>query len=162
MNIKSIFKNKKFRYGSVSVIFTAVILVLLVVINVVFSFLASNFHWYADMTEEKLYTLSDTSKMLLDEVLKPDPETGRAVYEYKLSIVFLQEKDKIVDASTPEGKMLRQIHELALDYAGSYPDKIEIRYVDLYAHPGLLAKYIKSGATLTPADANVPPTATAD
>lgn len=62
----SFFKNKKFRYGAASIVFTAVVLALIITINVVFSLFASNEHWYVDMTSDKLFTLSDTSKMLLD------------------------------------------------------------------------------------------------
>ena len=149
MKIKDFFKNKKFRYGSMSVVITAVILVLIVVLNAVFSLLASHFHWYVDTTEEKLYTVSETSKTLLDEIFLPN-ESGRAAFEGQLTITFLQEKDRIEEASTDEGIRLRQVHELALDYAGDYPDKIKIDYVDMYTRPGALTKYKSKGVTFYP------------
>ena len=76
------YSNKKLRYGSVSVAFTAAFIAAVIALNVVFSALASKYLWYIDMTAETLYTLSDECVELLDDIDAPvkilfcdDPDT---------------------------------------------------------------------------------------
>lgn len=149
MKIREIFGNKKFRYGSVSVAFTAVIIVLVIVINAAVTGLASKYHWYVDTSSEQMYTLSDTSIMLLDEIFLPQ-NGEKPVFDGKVSMIFLTEKDRILSDKSTEGGYLNQVHELALSYAGKYPDKIELRYVDMYTSPGALANYKSKGVNLLP------------
>ncbi|MBQ9467897.1 MAG: Gldg family protein [Clostridia bacterium] len=149
MKIKELFRNKKFRYGGASVVFTALVITLIIVINAAVTGLASGYHWYVDTTEKQLYTLSDTSVMLLDEVFLP--QNGEApVFAGKMSIIFLTEKDKILSGDSTEAEYLKQVHELALTYAARYPEHIELRYVDMYTSPGALADYKSKGVSLTP------------
>ena len=140
--MKNLFKNKKWKYGSASVIFTAAVIALIVIINAVFTLLASNYHWYIDMTEERLYTVSDTSKELI----------GNLNFDGKLSMIFLQKKDKIEDAANryTGDAYLKQIHELALDYAAEFPDLIELKYVDMYTEPGKLKTYTDQKLSMSP------------
>ena len=56
----SIFKSRKFKYGSAAIGLTAAFIAVIVAINVMFSALATNFKWYIDMTTEGLYTISDS------------------------------------------------------------------------------------------------------
>lgn len=142
MKFTNALKNKKFRYGAASVVFTAVILALIVMLNAVFTLLASNFHWYVDMTEEQLFSVSDTSRKLLEEL----------EFDGKLSMIFLQEKDKIEDSTyTYQGdEYLWQIHELALDYAAKFPELIELKYVDMYTDPGKLKTYTDQNMSMNP------------
>ena len=60
MKLNKLTKDKRFRYGSVSVVFTAVLVALIIVVNAVFSLIANNFHLYVDMTSVQLYSLSDS------------------------------------------------------------------------------------------------------
>jgi hypothetical protein len=64
---KSIFNNRKFKHGSVSVALTVLIIAAVIILNVIASALATRFSWmYLDMTAEGLYTLSDDCIKLLD------------------------------------------------------------------------------------------------
>ena len=140
--MKNLFKNKKWKYGTASVIFTVAVIALIVVLNAVFTLLASHFHWYIDMTEERLYTVSDTSKELIRNL----------DFDGKLSMIFLQKKDKIEDTTFQYtgDAYLKQIHELALDYAAEFPDLIELKYVDMYTEPGKLKTYTDQKLTMSP------------
>ena len=48
--------SKKLRYGGVSAALTALIIVVVIIVNLCFSALSSRYGWYADMTPDKLYT----------------------------------------------------------------------------------------------------------
>lgn len=63
----NIFHTKKFRYGSLSVAFTVIIIAAVILVNAIFTALSRKFVWYIDMTSEQIYTLSDEAKALLDE-----------------------------------------------------------------------------------------------
>ena len=142
MKLNKLTKDKRFRYGSVSVVFTAVIVALIILLNAVFSLVANHFHLYIDMTSAQLYSLSDSSRELI----------GKLDFDGKVKIIFMQEKDKIEDGTfTYEGdQYLREIHELALDYAHEFSDLIEIEYVNMYTNPGALAKYRDQGLSWQP------------
>ena len=70
--MKNFNKNsKKLRYGGVSAALTALIIVVVMIVNVGFSALSARYSWYADMTPDKLYTITDDCMELLrhgDEV----------------------------------------------------------------------------------------------
>lgn len=142
MKLNSILKDKRFRYGSVSVVFTAVIVALVVLLNAVASLIAGGLHLYVDMTSSQLYSLSDTSRELI----------GELDFDGKVQMIFLQEKDKIESngSSYEGGAYLKEIHELALDYEAEFSDLIEIKYVNMYTNPGMLQKYIDQGLTMSP------------
>ena len=65
MNNLSIFGSRRFKYGSTSVAITALVIAAVIIINVIFSILASANGWFIDLTTENLYTLSDTGTELL-------------------------------------------------------------------------------------------------
>lgn len=142
MKLKTLLKDKRFKYGSASVVFTAAILALVILLNGVFSLLATTFHLYVDMTSAQLYSLSDSSRDLLSKL----------EFDGKVKIIFMQEKDKIEDSTyTYEGdQYLREIHELALDYVAEFSHLIEVEYVNMYTNPGALKKYSDQGLTWQP------------
>ena len=64
---KNLLNSRKFKHGSVSLALSVLIIAAVVIINVIATALASNYSFmYIDMTSEKLYTLSDEAKELLD------------------------------------------------------------------------------------------------
>ena len=64
---KNLLHSRKFKHGSVSLALTVLIIAAVVIINVIATALAANYSFmYIDMTSEKLYTLSDEAKELLD------------------------------------------------------------------------------------------------
>ena len=68
MNSKSITKSRKLRYGAMAAGFTAVFIAIVIVFNAIFSSLASRFGWYADMTSEAVFTMSETSLSYIDDI----------------------------------------------------------------------------------------------
>ena len=56
---------RNFKYSSLSTVFTAVVILLVMLLNAVFSLLASQFSLYVDLTSAELWTLSDTAKSII-------------------------------------------------------------------------------------------------
>jgi len=72
MNIKKLQKAKLRRqrrnqYTAMSSVITALLIALVIVFNMAFFALANHFTWYADMTKDQIYSLSDATLDLLRE-----------------------------------------------------------------------------------------------
>jgi len=63
--LKQFFTNKGFKYGSGSVLLIAGFIIAMVVINLIAGMLVDKFSLKIDLTKEKLYEVSDTTKTLL-------------------------------------------------------------------------------------------------
>lgn len=57
--------SRKFRYGAVSVVMTALIVAVVIMINAGISALSNKYGWYTDMTKKNLYTLTEAAETLL-------------------------------------------------------------------------------------------------
>ncbi len=59
-------RSRKFRYGSVAVVMTALIVAIVIMINAGLSALSNKYGWYTDMTHKNMYSLTDAAIELLD------------------------------------------------------------------------------------------------
>lgn len=115
--------NKKLRYGSLSVAFTALFIAALIVINVVFSALGAKFLWYIDMTQENLYTLSDDCVNLIKDI------------DSDVTILFCDDPDTLEDSDTS-----RLVYNTALQIEEKV-DKIHVETVNIIKNPSAVNKY---------------------
>ncbi|MBO7740027.1 MAG: Gldg family protein [Clostridia bacterium] len=67
-------KNKKFKYGSVAVLLTVLILAVVLVLNIFITMFSNHFGWYADTSSSGLFGFSDRSISLLDKIDKENNE----------------------------------------------------------------------------------------
>ncbi|MBQ8357638.1 MAG: GldG family protein [Clostridia bacterium] len=142
---------KKFRYGSVSVALTVVIIAAVILLNAIFTALSEKFVWYIDMTAEEIYTLSDEAKVLLDQVFYNVDEDGKRVSPRKYvdtatgeerdveaTIIFCSTKDTM-EAEATQRYVLYTVLEMAKEY-----DNIKIKYVDYLTNPSAVSQYKES------------------
>ncbi|MBE6565274.1 MAG: hypothetical protein E7655_08390 [Ruminococcaceae bacterium] len=129
--------NKKLKYGSTAIVFTVVVIALIVLVNAVFSALSQAYYLYTDMTEYNLYTLTDDSRALLDEVDK------------EITIYFCMPFDKITDSS-PTNKQynhyLNMVYEFAQQYAAEY-DNIKLEALDIVKNPSSVERFETSSTS---------------
>ncbi len=121
--------SRKFKYGTVSVILTAVVIAAVVIVNVIFSSLAYKYNWYVDMTSEGIYGLSDEGRAQLDQI------------EGDINIIFCMPYDEL-----EANYYLKMIFELVKEMAASY-DNINYSYIDIINNPSAVNKYKATGAT---------------
>ena len=129
MNL-SILRNKRLRHGSLSLVFTAIVIVLVVIINVIATSLYSKYRPSGDMTNNELFTISDTTKELLSDVTAP------------VKIIFCADPDKLNEGN----EYLRYIHQSALEYQSMF-DFVTVEYRDIYTNPTSMDKYKTSEGT---------------
>ena len=124
-----IFGRKGVRYGSTAIAFTALFLAAVVLVNVLAGVLTNKFNLHFDLTDKRLYEISDETKKFLSEELDRDI----------LITVFAPEYYYIdADAYAP-------IREVLLRYITLSGEKIKVRYVDPYTNPEIVEKYTTFG-----------------
>ena len=167
--------SRKLRYGGVSAALTALIIAVVIIVNLVFSALASRYAWYPDMTPDKLYTISDACMDLLrngDETFDSESpiemvdkiraenkakneerglskgDEGYLDEELTINIIFCDEKDNVRDNATQ-----RYVHDSAQEIAVEFPDHVKLVYHDIVWNPSAVAKYkTSSNAYIYPSD----------
>ncbi len=128
-------KNSKRKIGrlSLSAGITALVLVGILLLNILFSYIANNRLLYLDVSKEGFSELSAESTELLDKI---DPDTTN------ITIYFLADRDElsspILGYSSSSGRTtgqnemwgMRYVHELALAIAAKY-DYVSVDYLNM-------------------------------
>ncbi|SKA73207.1 ABC-type uncharacterized transport system involved in gliding motility, auxiliary component [Clostridium sp. USBA 49] len=123
LDIKKSFKTSKFKYGSYSTLVTALVLAILLAVN----FVASKINIKKDLTQEKIFSLSDETYKVLNN-LKNDTKI----------IAFFESSNEI------------QSFTNILDKYKEASKKISVEYKDPIKNPQVVQKYnkgdVKAGA----------------
>ncbi|MCH5324398.1 MAG: GldG family protein [Eubacterium sp.] len=121
------FKNKKFKYGSLSVLFTVIFIVFVVLINVVITLLGERFFVAADLTDEGLYSIEQSTVDYLSGITD------------EVTITVTSEEGDFSGA----GSYFYQTNEILKRIANS-SDKITLNYIDIVANPGFQSGYTQT------------------
>ncbi len=126
-------KRRRLKFGAFAVGLTVAVVALVIVVNAVFSALATKYMWYVDMTAEKLYGISDESKLLLDDY--------RSTQDFDIKIIFCSLEDQLrEDYST------NLVHNLAKQYEEEF-DFVSVEYVDIINHPEAVNPYLATSVS---------------
>ncbi len=117
-------KGQRTKYGSMAIIFTAIFLVAAVLVNVLGVLLTDRLGLRWDITDNRLYTISDTTVELLETL----PE--------EISVTVLSTEYAYQNTST-----YRPIREVLIRYEQLSGGKLSVRYVDPYSNPDIVQKY---------------------
>ncbi len=120
-SLKMPFYKKKFRYGGYATLVTAVVIAMLILLNL----LVDQFDLMADLTRNRLFTLSEQTFGVLDGL------------EYEIDIISLSEPGA-------ENPVAMQIIE---QYTARSP-KVSFSAIDPVRNPQLVMKYQKDGGTI--------------
>ena len=132
---------RKIKRGALGAVLTAGVLVAVLVLNVLFSWLASEKLLYVDVSKEKFNEISKESQQALNEV---DAENTN------ITIYFLADKDELnspalgyskkYTGSTTDLWGMRYVHEMALQFAAQY-DYITVEYLNMKDDKDVLEAY---------------------
>lgn len=121
LSVKSSLKNNRVRYGSFSVLMSVMVIIAFVVVNLLFD----QFNVKADLSKNKLFSLSDQSKTIVKNL------------KGNITIVGMYEA----------GKEDKTVTEILSKYK-SNSSKINVEYKDPVANPQLLQQYTKDGKSI--------------
>ncbi len=133
---KSLFKDAGSRTKLISVL-TAAGIILLLLINLAFTYLAGNKMLFLDMTPEGLYSLSPTMKEVSDELLSAVEESEGE----DIRITFCSDPDVLISSVST-----RVVYYMALSMANRY-DNVQIDTVNSTYNPTALAMYKTTSRT---------------
>ncbi len=124
--ISALSRDKRFLHGSFSVALTAMVIVCVIALNILFSALSAHFNWYADMTPDEVYSITEESVQAIQNV-----------QGVKYKILFCQEADRVRSS-----QLGLYVYQCAQTYA-ERTDKVEVEYLDL-SEPSAYAAYSKT------------------
>ncbi len=116
----SFFKSRKFKYGSVATGLTVAFVAVVIIVNIIFSLLADAYSWKLDMTSYDLYSISDSTKQVVNALTKED--------EIKLTVMYNEENYPEVFRET-----VKRFANLSAN--------IECSYVDPEVNPNILTSF---------------------
>lgn len=125
--VRNPFKNKKFKYGSLSVVFTVIFVAAIVLVNVIFNLLLDRFDVKADLTDGGIYSLGEE----LSEFAKNSEST--------VNFYFTSTEESLVNA----GSVYKQTVEFVKNLT-NLNKKYSVQYIDLLTNPSFSEKYSAS------------------
>ena len=128
---------KTFRHGSVSVLLTVAVVAAAILSNAIVTALAMRYGWFINMNPDYLYPVTDICYDYLDTYVIPETADGD-----KIEIVFCDNKENVVADSTQA-----IIHNTALELAESYPNAVEISYLNVWERPKVARSYGVTAST---------------
>ena len=117
------YDSRNLKYGSTSVIVSAILIASIILVNFVFSALSSKYAFYTDMTKNMTYTITKELKEVLSDVTED------------VKIIFCHDRD-YVESST-------ELHDVMLtaEYMADEFDWLEVEYINSINDPQLVSKY---------------------
>jgi hypothetical protein len=120
------FNKRKFRYGMVSVMITAAVILFVVLLNAVLTALFKKYPLNIDLTENRVFEISADTREFL------------AALEEDVVIYVMNAEDRFI-ASSPAEYFI-QAREVIRKYA-QYSSRIRITYLDLLRNPDFNSRY---------------------
>ena len=133
MKNQSVTQSRKFKYGTVAILFTAAVIAAVIVVNVVLTALTQSFSLYVDMTSEDLYSVSEACSGMIDELQATHADD---VVPLHYDIIFCQPLDTLENSA--ETKM---VYEFAQKLQAKYPNLVSIDSIDIITYPSLAEQY---------------------
>ena len=133
---KRFIRNRKVRYGGISVILTVLVITVTVLANAVFSTLAERNHWYSYASTDIDYSVTQTCGSLLDAAFASLDQQGM---DSSVRILFCS-KEKDLLAGTNE----RYVYLTAVALAQQFPERISIECYDIWTNPTSVSAYNKT------------------
>ena len=125
------FNMRKLKYGSASVIFTALVIAIVIILNIVAQVVSDRFSLKVDMTEEGQFSLSDSTLKMLDGI------------EDEINIYILSTEVNMEKADQSQRAL-----EMIQRYNTHSGGKIKYQFIDPNKNPQFFEKYQKATRSL--------------
>lgn len=147
--------SRKLRYGGVTLALTTLILAVVIIVNVIFTALAQKFLWYADLTPELLFTLSDNCVDLIangddtyEQSFSPIEMVDKARAEKRAADPSFKDEDlmiRVIFCDDPdaweETTSSRYVYETAKQLEAKFPNYISVENHNVIWNPSAVSKY---------------------
>ena len=124
---------KRLKYGALATVLTIAFIALVIIANVILTALAGKYGWYIDMTEERVYTLSDEAKEIMSDITEP------------VNIYFTSDPDVLMTGSY--SAFTRYVYTTALQLHEAFPN-VNVDCVDVRKNPAFFKQFYNTSATV--------------
>lgn len=121
---------------SAALAITAGVVALVLLLNILLSFLLSATRGYTDMTSEEMYTLSAPAERLLGETLDSINATRPEEDPVEVEIIFCADPDMLLS-----NELTRYVYYTALQLARVRPESVKVSNVDVWQNPSAVDPY---------------------
>lgn len=145
-NMKSFADSRKLKYGTLNTAFIVVVVAIVIMLNSIITVLGDVFGWYLDMTEEHLFSVSDSLVELLDSVSE----------DVEIDIIFCCDKDRAKTnySNLETGGALAYVHSTATQIAERL-DNVSIVYKDPVKDYEFMRKFTLVSSQIKPTESTV-------
>ena len=128
---------RKFRYGSISLGVTALVIGAVILLNALASLLFGGNLWFVDLTQKPArYTLSEEGKSLLGSTID-SANAGRDENDpVEVEIIFCADPDMLYG-----NELMRYVYITALQMEKEYSDTISVKTVNVWDNPSAVDDY---------------------
>ncbi len=145
---RKLIRNKKVRYGLISALLVVMIVVVAILVNMVASAVVERYSLYTSMVDSAAFDITDDCYTFLDGVFRRAEEQNR---DTSVQILFCNTEEKInSDTSTTY-----YIYHTADALSKRYPDRIEVKCLDIVANPKPVEPYAVTKNPLTGEDIEI-------
>ncbi len=126
-NNQQVKAHRKLKYGTLSIGFVAIVVVLCIAVNLLASGISAKWDLRVDITDtaSRFYTISDATKDILKEFFEEEKD-------WKITIRFLTPEEKVSD---------KMVLELARSYVSTFNGHVELVFNDLQSDPAFAEEY---------------------
>ena len=127
---KSFIRNRKVRYGGITVLLTVLVITVTVLTNAVFGVLSERFRWYSPMISEGSYEVSENCYALLEKAFDGQ--------DAEVEIIFCDlpnEENAMADTT------LDYVYQTAVSIADHFDGQIKLSCYDIWTNPLPVKKY---------------------
>lgn len=132
---KNVFRNRRMRYGGMTVLLTVLVVTVTVLANAVFSTLAERHQWYSYAVEEIDYSVTESCYTILGAAIENAKAQGE---DPDVRILFCD-----LDSNVASDETLRYVYMTAGLLAERFPEEISVECHDIWSDPGSVKEYAK-------------------
>ena len=119
----------KFKYGASAAVFTSIVIIAAILVNLLASVLTDRFNLKADMTADRRYDISDATVEMLQNV------------ENEITIYMLAPHADVVDTNKRLGIYGPSIGSILDRYPGLSKGKVKVEYIDIERNPAFTQEF---------------------
>jgi len=134
---KQIIRNRKVRFGVITVVLTVLVITVTILANAVFATLASRYMWYSDLNETRTYGVTEDCFAFVGELFESHSDSS-------VEIIFCDKPENLQADATKH-----YVYDTAKAIAERYPEHVRISCRDIWTNPGSVRDYAESYDTLT-------------
>lgn len=144
---KTVFRNRRMRYGGMTVLLTALVVTVTILANAVFSTLAERYQWYSYSIKEVDYSVTAACYDILGEAFREAEDAGRNA---EVRVLFCD-----LDSNVVTNETLRYVYLTATLLAEQFPENIKVECHDIWSDPTSVREYGKMTDPVTGEEVDV-------